>query len=257
MNILFTICGRAGSKGLASKNVKNFCGYPLALYTLSVIDLFAKQQPNHKVFVALNTDSEQLKEIFRPYTSVLIVDRKPEQATDTAGKLSVIKDTYFQVKKSLDSEFDCVIDLDITSPLRTVDDIIRLIQKKEASPELDVIFSVVKSRRNPYFNMVELVDDQAKLVKPSQYTARQQTPPVYDMNASMYLYAPGFLKTKERIFDGKCGVLEMQDYHVLDIDSEDDFIWITYIYAKLIDQDMRLNEIKTNINYISLLRECL
>ena len=40
MNILFTICGRAGSKGIKNKNVREFLSKPLPLYTLSAIDLF-------------------------------------------------------------------------------------------------------------------------------------------------------------------------------------------------------------------------
>ena len=34
MNLLFTICGRAGSKGIKNKNIKNFLDKPLALYSL-------------------------------------------------------------------------------------------------------------------------------------------------------------------------------------------------------------------------------
>ena len=43
MNLLFTICGRAGSKGIKNKNIKNFLDKPLALYSLSVIDLYLKE----------------------------------------------------------------------------------------------------------------------------------------------------------------------------------------------------------------------
>lgn len=249
MKILFTICGRAGSKGLASKNIKEFCGHPLPLYTLSVIDLFAKET-NHDITIALNTDSQELKNIFKRFTSVLQIEREPEQATDTAGKLAVIKDTYIKSSKQLGCDFDYIIDLDITSPLRTVADIQNLIMEKEKNPSFDVVFSVVKSRRNPYFNMVELVGGKAQLVKESKFTARQQTPQVYDMNASMYLYDPKFLSNKNRIFDGECGVVEMQDFHVLDIDSEDDFIWMEYIYEKLVIHNSSLQGVQYNIKTI-------
>ena len=42
MNILFTICARAGSKGVKSKNARDFLGYPLVYYTLSVYDGFCR-----------------------------------------------------------------------------------------------------------------------------------------------------------------------------------------------------------------------
>ncbi len=38
--LLVTICGRAGSKGFKNKNLKTFCGKPLAHYSLSALELF-------------------------------------------------------------------------------------------------------------------------------------------------------------------------------------------------------------------------
>ena len=43
MKILFTICGRAGSKGIKNKNIREFVGKPLPYYTISAIDLFFKR----------------------------------------------------------------------------------------------------------------------------------------------------------------------------------------------------------------------
>ena len=43
LKILFTICGRAGSKGIKNKNLRFFCGKPLAYFTVSVIDLYLRQ----------------------------------------------------------------------------------------------------------------------------------------------------------------------------------------------------------------------
>ena len=40
MSILFTVCGRAGSKGFQSKNLKDFLGVPLVYYTLAAIRLW-------------------------------------------------------------------------------------------------------------------------------------------------------------------------------------------------------------------------
>ena len=63
MEILFTICGRAGSKGFKNKNLKEFLGKPLALYALSAIDLYLKRHPKIKADIVVNTDSPELKEI--------------------------------------------------------------------------------------------------------------------------------------------------------------------------------------------------
>lgn len=46
--ILFTICGRAGSKGVAGKNLKTIYGKPMVYYSLSAIDLFIKENPEYR-----------------------------------------------------------------------------------------------------------------------------------------------------------------------------------------------------------------
>lgn len=251
MTILFTICGRAGSKGLAAKNLKTFHGYPLIAYTLAAIDLF-KEQSNYQVDVALNTDSTELQRTIEDYPDVLLIERKKEHATDTASKMAVIRDTYLQAKKIRQKEYDYVIDLDLTSPLRTVQDIFNLIEKKKGQPELDVVFSVVESRRNPFFNMVKEEKNSVSLVNASTFTSRQQAPAIYDMNASMYLYDPKFLQENEYIFNGKCGVIQMQDYMVLDIDSEEDFKWMEYIYLKLLKDEVGIAKIYHHIPVLKI-----
>ena len=50
--LLISVCGRAGSKGFANKNLKNFCGHPLVYYTLSAAELFAKAHPEVAVDIA-------------------------------------------------------------------------------------------------------------------------------------------------------------------------------------------------------------
>ena len=54
MKILFTICGRAGSKGIHNKNIKTFCEFPLPLYSLSALDLYLTKHPECDADIALN-----------------------------------------------------------------------------------------------------------------------------------------------------------------------------------------------------------
>ena len=63
MNILFTICGRAGSKGFQNKNLKEMNGVPLLYYTIAAIRLFMDNHKEDNIIVALNTDSIQLQEL--------------------------------------------------------------------------------------------------------------------------------------------------------------------------------------------------
>lgn len=224
MKILFTICGRAGSKGIKSKNIRDFLGKPLALYTLSAINLFLKDNENIEADIALNTDSQRLEDIFKNsgICPVEFVARKEELGGDTVSKISVIRDTYFEMKKKKNCIYEMIVDLDITSPLRTVPDIYNLIEKMRET-RCDVVFSVTEARRNPYFNMVKKSDKGYVRVITSDYTARQQAPEIYDMNASMYAYSPRFLETGKEIFEGYCEITQMYDTGILDLDHENDF----------------------------------
>jgi CMP-N,N'-diacetyllegionaminic acid synthase len=71
--------------------------------------------------------------------------------------------------------------------------------------------------------MVTKVDGSFKQVIESKYTARQQTPEVYDMNASIYVYKADFVEQGTAIFKGKCGITLMEDQGVIDLDTERDF----------------------------------
>ena len=251
MKILFTICGRAGSKGIKNKNLKEFIGFPLPFYTVSAIDLFIKSNKQYECDIVLNTDSDDLIDLFknRLRIPIHIVEREPKLGEDNTPKVHVIQNSYSILKARLDKDYDMVIDLDITSPLRTLKDIEALVDKKSNS-DADVVFSVTDSRRNPYFNMVMKTDQGYKRVIQSSFNARQEAPEIFDMNASMYAYSPEFLNSGKGIFEGKCDVIKMMDTAVLDIDHEIDFEFMQIIASYLYKKYDRYSIIKNNISDI-------
>ena len=228
MRLLFTICGRAGSKGVKNKNLKSFLGAPLVYYTLAAINEYKKLLNEDDVLdVALSTDSEELIELVCAQNTLPIfaVRRTQELSNDTAPKVAVIKDCFKRSEDHFGCKYDIVVDLDITSPLRTVNDIKNAVDKKANHPEFDVVYSVAAARRNPYFNMVKEENGFSSVVIPSDFTARQQAPQIFDMNASIYAYSPDALINKPSVgfFKGGCSYIEMKDTGILDIDSEEDF----------------------------------
>lgn len=223
MNILFTICGRAGSKGVRNKNIRNFCGFPLVYYSLAAIDLACKDK-TWKWDVVVNSDSNELLELARnnPFFEMNCIVRDPKLGTDNVAKIAVITDCLNQMEKNKDKTYDVVVDLDITSPLRTVKDVENLITTHIESGA-DVTTSVTESRRNPYFNMLKKTKEGYKKVLESDFTTRQQAPEMFDMNASLYAYKPEFLYSGKDVLDGYCECIQMYDTGILDIDSENDF----------------------------------
>ncbi len=203
-----------------------FCGKPLVYYTLEVYEKYVKKYgiEQNRIDLAVNTDSEQLlKQIDGKGIKYIFIKRKEELAGDTAAKGDVIQDTLKGAERITNCEYDLVVDLDVTSPLRDLKDIEGTISMVTQNEKCNFAYSVAESRRSPYFNMVcKGVNGFYDRVIASGYTARQQVPECFDMNASIYVYARDYLlnMTAENRF---ALVWEMQDSVVLDIDSDMDF----------------------------------
>ena len=224
MNILFVICARAGSKGVKGKNTRLFLGKPLIYYTVAAFEEYRlKYNAEDNVDLAINTDSEQLvKQLRETGVEYIFVDRKDYLAGDLVAKKDVIQDTLKEVEQLNGIIYDIVVDLDMTSPLRTARDIDGTIRILLDDENADIAYSVAEARRSPYFNMV-LQDENGyyTTVMKSDFVARQQAPKCYDMNASIYAYRRAYLLSSQ-IYERKALIWIMQDTGILDIDSEDD-----------------------------------
>lgn len=244
MNVLFTVCGRAGSKGFQNKNLKQLRGVPLLYYTLAAIRLYQEAHQDDHVSVALNTDSGELigqAQRQAIFPEIHVVERKAELAGDITPKVDVIKDTYLALKQ--EKRIDVVVDLDITSPMRRVLDVEQVLAEYRSNEAYDLVYSVVPARRSPYFNMVEKKESgYYEKICGAAYTARQQAPAAYELNASIYAYRPRFLESEiqKTILDYRCGIAVMPDYLVLDIDSEEDFLMMEYLHPYYCRQDAAL-----------------
>ena len=226
-NILITICGRAGSKGVKSKNFRPFLGKPLIFYTLKSAILFReKYRDLYNVDIVVSTDSIDILDYVKEFPAVLSLERPAHLAQDDTPKVPVIQQATLYAEQKYQRIHDYVVDLDITSPLRKSEDIEHALQMcQQEEKQYDLIFTAAESRRNPYFNMVEVKDGFAYKIKESDYVCRQQAPKTYDMNPSIYCYNRNSLinKLKRITFEGKSGVLELEDTYVIDIDRGKDF----------------------------------
>lgn len=229
MNILFTLCGRAGSKGVKGKNARDFLDIPLVWYSMAGIALYIQRYAtaDDHIDVVLNTDSEDLIRLVEQVKdlNVTTLRRDEELAGDRVPKVAVVFDCLKRSESLFNINYDVVVDLDITSPLRKVQDIKNAIERKISRPEVNVVYSVAPSRRNPYFNMVKEENGFFCKAIPSNFTTRQEAPAFYDMNASIYAYSPNALKNNPLVgfFKERCDAIVMADTGILDIDSEEDY----------------------------------
>ncbi len=248
--VLITVCGRAGSKGFKNKNLKIMLGYPLVYYTLSAAESFVKKvKEDTEVDICLNTDSEELAEVVRrKYPEVFYIKRGEELAGDTVPKPAVWHNCLDIMQKKKSIIYDYIIDLDITSPLRQQDDVYNAYLLKKKRTDADLVESMCKARRNPYFNMMKEDGDYVSTVIDCAFVGRQQAPKVYDENASIYvLNADYFEMNGDMLNNAKTVPYLMRDTAVLDIDCEEDFIMMEVIAKYLFDQDENYRIIRDSI----------
>lgn len=222
--ILITICGRAGSKGFKNKNLKVFLGHPLVHYACAAATYFQGRAQN--VDICLNTDSEELIALVaEAYPAIHIIRRPEKLGGDRVPKLAVFQHSLSEMEARTGAQYDYLIDMDITSPLRKIDDAWNAYQLLASRSDAEMAISVCESRRSPYFNMVMQKGDYVCKVLDSSYTARQQAPAIYDMNAAIYVLRASFVRcnTSGMILEAKTIPYLMEDTAVLDIDSEMDF----------------------------------
>lgn len=248
MKVLFTICGRAGSKGIKNKNIRDFIGKPLPYYTISAIDLFLKHTNlDLESDIVINSDSKELLTMIRcnPMRDIEIIVRSEELVGDSIGKIDVIRDCAVKMQERKNIAYDMVVDLDITSPLRTVKDIENIIMMHNRTGA-DVTTSVTTARRNPYFNQLKQTEHGFKKVIESNYTARQQAPEIFDMNASIYAYKPEFLFAGKSVLDGYVECCEMYDTGILDLDHGNDFELMEVVAKYLYKKNEEFSEVFNN-----------
>lgn len=231
-NYLISLCARGGSKGIPGKNIKLINGKPLIAYSIAFANVLSKKIDGH-VIIELSTDSTEIKEIAASYGLNSTYIRPDHLATDTAGKIGVLKDLLTDSELKYQRQFDYLIDLDITAPLRTLEDVTTALNLIENNTEAINLFSVSKAHRNPYFNMVEEKEDGFYgLSKPnSGFLTRQSAPKVYDMNASFYVYKKQFFKDNYTTAITPKSLIKLIEHQCFDLDEPIDFLFMEWLIS--------------------------
>ena len=227
MNILITICARGGSKGIPGKNIKLLNGKPLIEYTISSALDFAKKY-NSKV--ALSTDDKNILSICNSLGLHTKYKRPLELSTDNTGKIDTINDLLLFEEKEENTSFDYILDLDVTSPLRTQSDLIDAFEKLHNDSNALNIFSVNTANKNPYFNMVEQgPNGYFELAKKGDFLTRQSANKVFELNASFYFYRRAFFSTDNKKVINDKSLIHLMKHICFDLDHPIDFEFMSYL----------------------------
>lgn len=213
MKVVAIILARGGSKGLANKNIMQFCGKPLLGWTIE--NCF--DGGINEVFVS--SDSDEILTIGEEFGAQSI--NRPESiSTDTASSesgwlhgLDFIEDLLGQV--------DWVYAPQVTSPLRDKSDVALAVDLAKTG-KYDSLFScnVIKD----FF----VWEDHGGLMNSVNYDwqnrkRRQDIEVRYVENGSFYLFKPEILRSSLNRLGGRIGRVEMDAWKMFEIDSRADF----------------------------------
>ena len=157
MNRLCSICVRKGSKGVLNKNIRPLLGKPLFIHSLDQARLSGLFN-----CIVVNSDSKKILKLAMEWGVDHTIERPSEMAKDNSAKLPVIQQSFQKTEAISGINFDTIVDLDATSPLRNLEDLKGVVKMLEKNNKKANIITGTPSRRSPYFNMVEL-DENGKV----------------------------------------------------------------------------------------------
>ena len=184
--VLAITLARGGSKGVYKKNISDLNGMPLLKYTTDEI----KKSKYIDQYI-VSTDDKDISDFCHNKAFVNTFDR------DEASDIQSSAEALLEVLKSV-NEFDYVIEIMCTNPLKSVEDIDGVIEKLD-STGADSVVSVARiwdhhPSRVKYIESDKLVDFYPEIPE----SRRQDlTPAAYVRNGSIYAMTYEQLNTNE------------------------------------------------------------
>jgi len=222
MRVLAIIPARGGSKGVPKKNIKPLGEKPLIVHA---IDCAKNSSKVTKVVVS--SDSDEIIQI-AIQNDCQVIKRPTELADDNSNVVTAVEHVYNQ----LNEEFDIIVLLQPTSPLRTSNDLNAIISMFEKETDLDGVISVVPFDDYHPARMYSLDKnlEMIPLQKDGETIRRQELKPVYYRNGCFYaVRTNAFFTEKSFMVKNKKGYV-MDANWLLNIDTQRDFKIATLLY---------------------------
>lgn len=189
-NPIFIIPARGGSKGIPHKNIARIAGKTLLAYAIDAAR--GAGAPDQRII--LSTDDAAIADAAREEGLDVPYMRPARLATDTASS----RDAMLDVMDWADArgiDYDCVVLLQPTSPLRTAEDIKGCLALY--NDDIDMVVSATECSANPYYNCFE--PDAEGFLRISKgdglITRRQDAPAAYELNGAVYVINPRSLRS--------------------------------------------------------------
>jgi CMP-N,N'-diacetyllegionaminic acid synthase len=213
--VLGLIPARGGSRTIPNKNIYLLHGKPLICYTIEVA-----RASRYVTVVATSTDSAEIARLAEKAGSQIIA-RPPELSENDTPMLPVVQHAVEVIEQEQQKEFDAVVLLQPTSPLRTVQDIDAALEIL-FSGDIDSVMSVYALPKKYHPQRLKRIVDG--LVQPYEANTvigvqRQQLSDIYKGNGAIYAMWRSTLMEKNSLFGEQTAPYLMPVERSLDIDD--------------------------------------
>jgi CMP-N,N'-diacetyllegionaminic acid synthase len=212
MKTLCVIPVRGGSKGIPRKSLAHIVGC-ISLLEWTIHQALAAYSYD-EVFVS--TEDEEMSTVAAA-AGARTIPRPAELAQDTTPTIDVVDHALGEVDPS--GAFEAISILQVTSPLRTVEDILRSRELLATGRYDSVVSAYEETTCHPakmYFVESEFAIPVAPIYEASR---RQELPPVFRRNGAIFLVTTHHYRKAHRLWGGRTALVHMPRERSIDIDT--------------------------------------
>ncbi|WP_274601152.1 cytidylyltransferase domain-containing protein [Halochromatium roseum] len=223
MNCFALIPARGGSKGIPRKNVRLLADKPLIAWTIeSALQAISVER------VVVSTEDEEIASIAEAYGADIPFMRPRALAGDDTPTMDVVYHALDQL-----CEYDWVLLLQPTSPLRTAEDIDGMAAFCEQA-QAPAAVSICPCSKHPFWSYWQApngllrpyVTDQPLIAR------RQDCPPAFELNGAMYLGKASWLRQQSHFVTSETVGYRMPRSRSLDLDTPDDWLLAEFLIGR-------------------------
>ena len=206
------IPARGGSKGIPRKNIKLLAGKPLIHYTIT-----EAKKSKYLSYIVVSTEDVEITNLVEKY-GVDVVKRPDELSTDDTPTAHVVQHVIKYLQEKENKNFNIIVVLQPTSPLRLVsdiDDAIEMFMKKKC----DSVVSVSQVQHPPHWMYTIERDILVPIIKGKNILRRQDALKIYQLNGAVFVTSKEHLLKNNLIFSGEIKPYIMPIERSIDIDS--------------------------------------
>lgn len=228
MNIA-VIPARGGSKRIARKNIKDFCGQPMLAYA---IEAAQKSQCFDRIIVS--TDDEEIANVAKEYGAEVPFLRAPHLADDYTGTTAVVQDCLKRLsEQTRPIDYCCCIYA--TAPLLQAEFLVKSYQTLQQDPALDFVFSATRFSFPIQRALVQTPTGHVQAYSQEHLSMRSQdlTETFHDAAQFYWGRTSAWLHPQAQVFSERSKMQVLPQHLVQDIDTEEDWLRAEFLFKAL------------------------